>query len=129
MTASIDTASQFSPHAWGWTGATVSDVQCAVLDAVEFSPHAWGWTDALSLETSSRLTFSPHAWGWTANGAAMRKPCMDVFPTRVGVDRQRHAGCQDRGPFSPHAWGWTGPMRARFDAIAQVFPTRVGVDR
>ncbi len=73
---------------------------------------------------------------------------IDVFPTRVGVDRwpsrapSRRRGvphARGGGPratggnyvtdlCSPRAWGWTA-VRPRVSGRAHVFPTRVGVDR
>src|SRR5271165_5281568 len=34
--------SRFSPHAWGWSGLSVS---VSILYSVSFSPHAGGWSD------------------------------------------------------------------------------------
>ena len=77
-----------------------------------------------------------------------RKALVDVFPTRVGVDRRlstplivlrsfphtRGGGPEipnlpeSRLAFSPHAWGWTVKLSTKND-FDSVFPTRVGVDR
>ena len=90
--------------------------------------------------------FSPHAWGWTFP-TAIGGYHSNVFPTRVGVDRETNIGknsmlrfphTRGGGPqqlritslhckFSPHAWGWTVSETTE-PPPAIVFPTRVGVD-
>ena len=138
--------STFSPHAWGWTvagphgrsGLGVFPTRVGVDRTgratwclrVSF-PHTRGGGPSAAVVRDCLPMFSPHAWGWTV-GPAGNEADLDVFPTRVGVDR-----CRDRpgkcsygfphtrggGPtqlglqtafemFSPHAWGSTPGLRA-----------------
>ncbi len=96
---------------------------------------------------SAPVTYSPHAWGWTDQPQVLPLGEL-VFPTRVGMDRDRccHRSRHSRIPhtrgdgplpfirflkavaYSPHAWGWT-VAAAAWDRSPWVFPTRVGMDR
>ncbi len=111
-----------------------------------FSPRAWGWTHTAGSAAIIR-SFSPRAWGWTGERVLRGKP-VQVFPTRVGMDRGTRAARQTStgfphargdgpyigsrvfapGEFSPRAWGWTVPISDRGGG-GVVFPTRVGMDR
>ena len=95
----------------------------------------------------SMVAYSPHAWGWTEAANSIIATA-DVFPTRVGMDRDRsrvrrgasriphtrgdgprtHASVRRPLLYSPHAWGWTGQTR-NTNTSPPVFPTRVGMDR
>ena len=151
-----------SPHAWGWTGFEerqwpMKDVfptrvgmdpepEPIVIDTPRV-PHTRGDGPSDGTYHTRGIGCSPHAWGWTGYQSVRASPGF-VFPTRVGMDRQRDRAIRPRagvphtrgdGPTlrcagvpltacSPHAWGWTVADRK---ALAQevVFPTRVGMDR
>ena len=90
---------------------------------------------------------SPRAWGWTGR-PAVPADFPDVFPTGVGMDRNRSRTCpvylcvphgrgdgpppstdfRNVGACSPRAWGWTVRVLRRGRG-ASVFPTGVGMDR
>ncbi len=132
-------STSYSPHAWGWTGATLC-LDCAKIV----------FPTRVGMDRSPRTAaaqYSPHAWGWTD-----RRPSDlfhgVVFPTRVGMDRRGSAAlwvtpriphtrgdgpweawCLGRDPkYSPHAWGWTADDNGNI-VWCEVFPTRVGMDR
>ena len=113
-------AYEFSPHAWGWTSSSQTRL-CPVAvfptrvgvdlytgrpsPARRGFPHTRGGGPRTK-DCIGRITmFSPHAWGWTASLPVVWREAQ-VFPTRVGVDR-------DGRPI------WSSLV---------VFPTRVGVD-
>ncbi len=151
-----------SPRAWGWTvGACLAGSAAGVFPtrvgvdrtgtAAYLSrprvPHARGGGPSEHIIAALVARCSPRAWGWTVT-APTSSSAANVFPTRVGVDRQtswlrsRRRGvphARGGGPCwariggttevcSPRAWGWTvvAPLRV-LEQI--VFPTRVGVDR
>ncbi len=153
---------EFSPPAWGWTVYIVSRnmpflvfptrVGMDRVGSLEPSkpggfPHPRGDGPPLIGCFSSEGKFSPPAWGWTDEPASVYR-WLEVFPTRVGMDRRgrrlshghvsfphpRGDGPPQSAPhkpaelFSPPAWGWTGRRigRAGFQGV---FPTRVGMDR
>ncbi len=152
----------FSPHAWGWTddwgGAAEKQAVFPTrvgmdrrrgighLGILRF-PHTRGDGPVVEGAEELQRLFSPHAWGWTDR---QHRPglVVDVFPTRVGMDRGTlsrprspacfphtrgdgpppRASCCPTQSFSPHAWGWTAD-RPGVRQLQDVFPTRVGMDR
>ena len=92
----------FSPHAWGWTRVAAANnryshvfptrvgvdrLRKQLLSRQQRFPHTrGGGPNQFSLFRMIR-GFSPHAWGWTYPGI-MIIGIHNVFPTRVGVDRQ-----------------------------------------
>ncbi len=114
----------FSPHAWGWSGASVEyNGRYKVLptrvgmvrgDAKQIlasigSPHTRGDGPALKHMPPNWQAFSPHAWGWSAH-ARVNQLNREVLPTRVGMVR---LVClrSDNQDSSPHTRG-DGPLHA-----------------
>ena len=71
--------------------------------------------------------FSPQAWGCTASLVNTQSD-IDVFPTGVGVYREKPCPCEEPLLFSPQAWGCTEGIRY-INVSDEVFPTGVGVYR
>ncbi len=126
--------SEFSPRAWGWSAMTLligggwpvfptrvgmvrkrgppgSDGRCF--------PHARGdgphWLDRVLVV----LEFSPRAWGWSGQGDCRRSP-LRVFPTRVGMVRQRTRTWSEVGRF-PHA---RGDRKTKNDSYPLIYKPR-----
>ena len=125
---------EFSPHAWGWSGAALD----AHGDYVAFSPHAWGWS-ATSTGTSRAVESSPHTRGdgppslratathchgsphTRGDGPAVRKLTvrMPAFSPHAWGWSVRAVSVQvavDES-FSPHAWGWSDALSADCDRL------------
>ena len=68
--------------------------------------------------------FSPQAWGCTVPlvGDTVAR---HVFPTGVGVYRERHSGSTGDVQFSPQAWGCT-VILTNSTGIRESFPHRRG---
>ncbi len=155
-------ATRCSPRAWGWTAVPLADRRRrgvfptrvgvdrddgAGCTGVECVPHARGGGPKAIEKALVAQACSPRAWGWT-DAMAERAAKLDVFPTRVGVDRRLARGAarapgvphaRGGGPAarvtteptwtcSPRAWGWTD-LSEHVNPDLEVFPTRVGVDR
>ncbi len=153
---------RYSPRAWGWTAGIsrheypfvvfptrvgVDRTRSDSWPAIRRIPHARGGGPGWPPIVNAGDLYSPRAWGWTADGDRATDG-VDVFPTRVGVDRlsfsrlptapgiphARGGGPLERmaarsvRTYSPRAWGWTA-WRHPPSWLRPVFPTRVGVDR
>ncbi len=122
-TPQSDSHTQFSPRAWGWTGALIGEAAVEVvfptrvgmdrsgprsLDRRSGFPHARGDGPRTREIKHDGVAFSPRAWGWTVKGRTPRK-WHPVFPTRVGMDRSL-GGTMSKITSFPHARG-DGPVR------------------
>ena len=133
----------FSPHAWGWTVKELLEwkrnrvfptrvgVDRRVLDpepqCLGF-PHTRGGGPHLGARPMPLPIRFPHTRGGGPIFSDIVQEAEAVFPTRVGVDRDRLVSGRWARAFSPHAWGWTMTIQAPM-ITPTVFPTRVGVDR
>ena len=70
-------------------------------------PHTRGDGPPTRCNLSANNAFSPHAWGWT-EGEAAHDYNIQVFPTRVGMDRVRKVA-KLFGLCFPHTRG-DGPL-------------------
>ncbi len=124
---------QFSPHAWGWSGARgerewaefvlptrVGMVRQKRVSAIasERSPHTRGDGPFRKRKTAQNQRFSPHAWGWSAH-AQENARTFTVLPTRVGMVR-RCVGCACMKSRSPHTRG-DGPGRRGPQGLPEQF--------
>jgi len=134
---------EYSPHAWGWTVVRlIADLNGRVfptrvgVDRRLVSscagririPHTRGGGPYAPRLPDRGPEYSPHAWGWTA-----RHPhpglAHQVFPTRVGVDRDHARRRHAPAAYSPHAWGWTVGQRPRHVHRPRIPHTRGGGPR
>ena len=91
----------YSPRGWGWTGlgylhsrnsrvfptrVGMDRTNCADARMGTSIPHAGGdGPQAVKLERQHKA-YSPRGWGWTEDLIIVINT-LDVFPTRVGMDR------------------------------------------
>ena len=68
------------------TRVGVDRQRVAPMRRCERFPHARGGGPQVAMEQTAYTTFSPRAWGWTV-GITIIQESLEVFPTRVGVDR------------------------------------------
>src|SRR5271166_2062832 len=111
-------SSQFSPHAWGWSGdmddwlaglivlpTRVGMVRWfgLLVAPVNGSPHTRGDGPGRDGKPDGSTLFSPHAWGWSRarRQAGGKHP---VLPTRVGMVRA-YGPKISVGRCSPHTRG------------------------
>ena len=151
-----------SPPAWGWPGGedagSVGDEVFPTCVGMARQPPPLprrpGRVPHLRGDGPTRLRIgppiwscSPPAWGWPEQGGDGNGPAR-VFPTCVGMARQRCSRCLERegvphlrgdGPgagelqfgidgCSPPAWGWP-ETNAVHEGFPLVFPTCVGMAR
>ncbi len=110
--------SEFSPPAWGWSGANSHERRAGVvlptrvgmvlIDSLPSplpprSPHPRGDGPATSWRLAGWRRFSPPAWGWSGVGEG-QVAAGRVLPTRVGMVRTVRPDSYDPNR-SPHPRG------------------------
>ena len=131
---------KFSPRMWGCTYRLAS-----ASHNIRSFPHACGGVPLAEMRERQLETFSPRMWGCTWL-SFLHLPLLKVFPTHVGVYRNRLPGPHRRAcfphacggvpitdggdsswnRFSPRMWGCTEKPSV-LTIEAAVFPTHVGV--
>ncbi len=124
---------QFSPHAWGWSGAPPQFHSALLVlptrvGMVRFplvmtciwssSPHTRGDGPVAEPDRAGDIWFSPHAWGWSVIDAFYREVCA-VLPTRVGMV-PKHRQRTMAQSCSPHTRG-DGPFAIAQPSCAEAF--------
>ena len=111
-----------SPHTRGDGPGTVpSDIA-----ASQFSPHAWGWS-VLTKPLRDRLHVLPTRVGMVRMVSTSSKGASSSPHTR-GDGPPWSERLHGWAGFSPHAWGWSG-LSLRHMSTWYVLPTRVGMVR
>ncbi len=126
----------FSPRTWGWSPhrqvgpqarpvfpTHVGMVRAGIDSEPDKSgfPHARGDGPARERQQKEAVRFSPRTWGWSGYPRAP-PACAWVFPTHVGMVRNREPGCQATRCF-PHARG-DGPFKAMAETNTEWFSPR-----
>ncbi len=114
-------ATQYSPHAWGWSGLTPAYNQAAVV-----FPTRVGMVRRRLSRFASEASI-PHTRGDGPGMVASLSRLIGIPHTR-GDGPGTYLTLTKNSWYSPHAWGWSVGEH-RLSGHSRVFPTRVGMVR